>query len=132
LWTGIETQEEMTMTPQPDTLLNALDAASTALNTAPRFRVPALSPALPDSYAVAGLLDRVRPMAMGAAQLTEQMLQALTAAESAIEEATDIMLFEDGEPVTALEGWEIERAYFALCSVLVEVSEAIDAARKHK
>ena len=57
------------------------------------------------------------------------LLNALTAAETAIEEATDILHYEDGQPVTALEGWEIERAYGALCSALVEVHQAIAAAR---
>jgi hypothetical protein len=51
--------------------------------------------------------------------------KALLAAECAIEEATDIMHYEDGQPVTALEGWEIERAYTALRSVLVEIHEAL-------
>lgn len=59
---------------------------------------------------------------------SKQLLKALIAAETAIEEATDIMHYEDGQPVTALEGWEIERAYYALCNVLVEVNEAIRAA----
>ena len=58
-----------------------------------------------------------------------RLLSALAASEAAIEEATDIMHYEDGLPVTALEGWEIERAYGALCSALVEVHEAIAAAR---
>ena len=58
-----------------------------------------------------------------------QLLKALEASEQAIEEATDIMYYEDGQPVTALEGWEIERAYLTLCSVLVDVHEAIVAAR---
>ena len=42
------------------------------------------------------------------------LLKALMAAEAAIEEATDIMHYEDGQPVTALEGWQIEQAYYAL------------------
>ena len=57
------------------------------------------------------------------------LLRALIEAQSAIEEATDIMHYEDGQPVTALEGWEIERAYFALCGVLIELNSAIAAAR---
>ena len=57
------------------------------------------------------------------------LLRALEHAEQAIEEASDIMHYEDGLPVTALEGWEIERAYTALCSVLVEVHQAIAATR---
>ncbi len=56
------------------------------------------------------------------------LLQALGQAQAAIEEATDIMHYEDGLPVTALEGWEIERAYLALCGVLVELDSAIAAA----
>ena len=66
-------------------------------------------------------------MSTEAALLTGQMLKALTAAEEAIDEAAEIMFYEDGQPVTALESWEIERVYFALCGVLVEVREAIDA-----
>jgi hypothetical protein len=57
------------------------------------------------------------------------LLKALETAEQAIEEATDIMYYEDGQPVTALEGWEIERAYLILCGVLVEVEQAIVEAR---
>lgn len=45
-----------------------------------------------------------------------------------IEESTDIMQLRDGLPVTALDGSEIERAYMALCSVLVEVHEALELA----
>ena len=59
---------------------------------------------------------------------SEQLLKALMSAHAAIEEATDTMHYEDGQPVTALEGWQIERMYYALCSVLVEVDEAIAAA----
>jgi len=59
---------------------------------------------------------------------SKQLLKALTAAQAAIEEATDTMHYEDGQPVTALEGWQIERMYCTLCSVLVEVDEAITSA----
>jgi hypothetical protein len=58
-----------------------------------------------------------------------RLLNALEMSEQAIEEVTDIMHYEDGLPVTALEGWEIERAYGALCSLLVEVHQAIAAAK---
>jgi hypothetical protein len=61
-----------------------------------------------------------------------RLLKALEMSEQAIEEATDIMHYEDGLPVTALEGWEIERAYGALCNVLVEVHQAISAAKGEK
>jgi hypothetical protein len=61
-----------------------------------------------------------------------QLLKALQTSEQAIEEATDILHFEDRQPVTALEGWEIERAYTALCSALVEVHQAIAVARGHE
>jgi len=63
---------------------------------------------------------------------TLALLRALEISEQAIEEATDIMHYEDGLPVTALDGWQIERAYTALCSVLVEVHQAIAAARGEK
>jgi len=53
------------------------------------------------------------------------LLQALIDAH---EEATDIMHYEGGLPVTAPEGWEIERAYMAPCGVLVDLDSAIAAA----
>ncbi len=59
-----------------------------------------------------------------------RLLAVLENAEKAIEEATDIMHYEDGQPVTALDGSEIERAYDALCSVLVEIHEAIATAKR--
>jgi len=58
-----------------------------------------------------------------------RLLRGLEIAELAIEEATDLMHYEDGQPVTALEGWEIERAYTALISVLAEVHQAIRQAK---
>ena len=57
--------------------------------------------------------------------LQDQLLAALKAAETAIEEATDILHYEDGEPVVAHDA---ERAHNALAGVLVEVDEAIRAA----
>jgi hypothetical protein len=57
-----------------------------------------------------------------------RLLEALKTAEAAIEEATGIMHYENGEPVTALEGWEIARAYDALSSVLVTVQDALSLA----
>jgi hypothetical protein len=62
----------------------------------------------------------------------EQLFTALQAAEQAIDEAAEIMLYEEGQPVTALESWEIERAYFALISVMVQVHDALDSARDAK
>lgn len=56
------------------------------------------------------------------------LLKALKAAEAAIEEAADIMHYEDGLPVTALDAREIDLAYTALCSVLVEIHEALERA----
>ena len=55
----------------------------------------------------------------------KQLFAALQAAEKAIDEATDMMYFEDGQPVTALKASEIEQAYFSLCSVVVEIDEAV-------
>jgi hypothetical protein len=55
----------------------------------------------------------------------DQLFMALQAAEEAIDLATDTMYFEDGQPVTALESWEIEQAYFSLCSVVVQIDEAV-------
>jgi hypothetical protein len=59
-----------------------------------------------------------------------QLLKALEMCERAILEATDIMHYEDGLPVTALDGWEIERAYSALSSALVEAHQALTTLRR--
>jgi len=61
-----------------------------------------------------------------------RLLKTLEMSEHAIEEATDIMHYDDGLPATALDGWEIERAYVALCSVLVEMHQAIATAKGEK
>ena len=58
-----------------------------------------------------------------------ELLRALELSQQAIEEASEIMHYEGGQPVTALEGWEIERAYGTLCSVLVDVRQALATAR---
>lgn len=50
---------------------------------------------------------------------------ALKAAAAAIEETTEILHYEGGEPVTFLESREIERAYGALVSVTKEIKDAI-------
>jgi hypothetical protein len=55
----------------------------------------------------------------------EQMLKALEAAESAINEAADIMLYEDDLPVTFLESREIEIAHGTLVTVMAEVQKAV-------
>jgi hypothetical protein len=55
----------------------------------------------------------------------EQMLKALEAAESAINEAADIMHYEDDLPVTGLESYEIEKAYYALSGIRAAVQEAV-------
>lgn len=59
----------------------------------------------------------------------EQMLKALEAAESAINEAADIMLYEEDLPVTFLESREIELAYDTLVNVRAEVQRAIKDGR---
>jgi hypothetical protein len=58
-----------------------------------------------------------------------QLLKALEMCEQAIKEATGIMRYDDSQPVTALEGYEIERAYTVLTSVLGEAHQAITAAQ---
>jgi len=58
----------------------------------------------------------------------QTLLDALKAAEAAIEEATDIMFSgEDGKPVKRLKAADIEHAYLTLCGVIVQVNEAIHA-----
>jgi len=59
-----------------------------------------------------------------------QLLKALEMCEQALQEAMDIMHFEDDLPVTALDGWEIERAYDVLRSVMDEVRQATTKARR--
>jgi hypothetical protein len=53
------------------------------------------------------------------------LASALGSAATAIEEASDILHYEDGEAVTFLESGEIEMAYVALVSVTVEIEQAI-------
>jgi hypothetical protein len=54
------------------------------------------------------------------------LLAALKAAETAIEEATDVLHSgEDGTPVTFLKPDEIEYVFLTLCGVIVQVHEAI-------
>ena len=55
----------------------------------------------------------------------ERMLKALEAAESAINEAAEIMHYEDDLPVTGLESYEIETAYYALSGIRAAVQEAV-------
>ena len=50
---------------------------------------------------------------------------ALGAAATAIEEASDILHYEDGEAQTFLESREIEMAYVALVSVTAQIKHAI-------
>ena len=63
------------------------------------------------------------------ANVHEQMLKALEAAESAINEAADIMLYEDDLPVTGLESYEIETAYYALAGIRAVVQKAVKDGR---
>ena len=58
----------------------------------------------------------------------QPLIDALKAAEAAIEEATDVMFSgEDGKPVKRLKPADIEHAYLTLCGVIVQVHEAINA-----
>ena len=50
---------------------------------------------------------------------------ALGSADTAIEEASDILHYEDGEAQTFLESREIEMAYVALVSVTAQIKHAI-------
>ena len=59
----------------------------------------------------------------------EQMLKALEQAESAINEAAEIMLYEDDLPVTFLESREIETAYYALTGATAQIRDAIKDGR---
>jgi hypothetical protein len=59
----------------------------------------------------------------------EQMLEALEFAQSAIDEAAEIMHYEDGLPVTGLESYEIESAYFILAGIASGMRDVIREAR---
>lgn len=98
-------------------LTDALRLALRALNAAPRFRVDGT-----DSYRIASRISAVIKDSGSIAP--HPVLAALESARRAIEEATDIMHYEDGLPVTALDGADIERIHGSLCSVLVEIEEA--------
>ncbi|MGA8758155.1 MAG: hypothetical protein WB611_17840 [Stellaceae bacterium] len=54
-----------------------------------------------------------------------KMKAALKAVSTELEDATDILHYEDGQPVTALEGWQIERIFDGLRSVMVQIDEAL-------
>jgi hypothetical protein len=54
-----------------------------------------------------------------------KMKAALKAVATELDDATDILHYEDGQPVTALEGWQIERIFNGLRSVMVQVDEAL-------
>ena len=60
--------------------------------------------------------------------LHDQLYRALEVAELAIEEATDIMHYEDDLPVTGLESWDIERIYGSMVAALGQVHEALHIA----
>jgi hypothetical protein len=54
-----------------------------------------------------------------------KMQAALKAAAAELDDATDILHYEEGQPVTALEGWQIERIFDGLRSVMVQVDDAL-------
>ena len=56
----------------------------------------------------------------------EKMIAALCEAESVIDDVTDEMYYEDGQPVTFLESSQIERIYLDLCGLIVQLNEAVD------
>jgi hypothetical protein len=56
----------------------------------------------------------------------QKLIDALRAAEGVIDAATDDMYYEDSQPVTFLEPSQIERMYYDLCGVIVQLNEAID------
>ena len=54
-----------------------------------------------------------------------KMEAALKAVATELDEATDILHYEDGQPVTTLEGWQIERIFDGLRRVMVQLDEAL-------
>jgi hypothetical protein len=54
-----------------------------------------------------------------------KMKSALKAVATELDDATDILHYGDGQPVTTLEGWQIERIFDGLRSVMVQVDEAL-------
>jgi len=64
-----------------------------------------------------------------AGNLHQSLIDALTAAEEAIDQAADIMFSgSDGQPVTFLKPRDIDDAYRTLVGVMVQVHEALAAA----
>jgi hypothetical protein len=61
-----------------------------------------------------------------------KMEAALTAVATELDAATDILHYGDGQPVTALEGWQIERIFDGLRSVMVQVDEALPIDRRQR
>ena len=59
-----------------------------------------------------------------------KMEAALEAVAVELDDATDLLHHKDGQPVTALEGWQIERIFDGLRSVMVQVDEALAHKRK--
>jgi hypothetical protein len=58
------------------------------------------------------------------------LIRALRAANAAIIEAADLMLYEDDKPVTFLESTDIERAYYSLVGTLPEIRHAFNTVAK--
>jgi hypothetical protein len=58
------------------------------------------------------------------------LVSALRAADTAIIEVADLMLYEDDKPVTFLESSDIERAYYSLVEALPEIKHAFNVVAK--
>lgn len=62
----------------------------------------------------------------------EKMESALEAVAAALEDATDILHDKNGESVTSLKSWQIEQIFDGLCSVMVQVDEALAHKREQQ
>ncbi len=60
----------------------------------------------------------------------QKIIGGLKAVQAVVREAVEIMHYGNGEPVTALDGVEIERAYCILRSSLHEIKRAISDDRE--
>jgi hypothetical protein len=88
------------------------------------IRAPPKKPSRPDSTNQQNKGDHAMMKAASTPEAAK-MKAALKAVATELDEATHILHYEGGQPVTTLEGWQIERIFDGLRSVMVQVDEAL-------
>ena len=115
-------------------LLNALLLAIRALNATPDFNTGIPCPDNPErtlrSYRLIPQLESVARKAKASApNLNGELLTALERAFDILESIADKLLYEEGQPVTAIESREIEDIYNDAISELAPFETLIRKAR---